>query len=239
MACAAAITGHTALFFALEQSRQQVMMRAHNLLSSTYGSEVFQAMDLMRGKNVDLWKYRQFCKKLAEDLDGHLVVDDTSRGKVTPFTIAAQIEKYQPHEVFVDYLQLMDMSGGGRGGEQWQQLGAISGQLKEIAGKYNVGMVAASQINRMGIGKQPPGAEHLAGADSIGRDVDGLITMKKQTSRIIQMRLAKYRHGFDGMKWYVQQDLKRGLFTEVNGNDAFDMMQEDREDATGGDDDDD
>lgn len=228
IAAAAAVEGHDTLYFALEQSRAQLMMRLHNLLSSQYGQEVFQSLDLMRGEGFDLFRYRKFCQTLDQHLKGHITVDDTSRGKVTPFTIAAQIEKYQPKLVIVDYIQLMNL------GSDWQSMGAISGQLKDLADRYKVTILAATQINRTGQGKEPPGPDTIAEADSIGRDVDGIITMAKQSKRVLRAMLAKYRHGPDGQKWYIKQDLSAGQFAEIDGNTASTLKQEDA--AAGGDD---
>jgi replicative DNA helicase len=222
MAAHAAVAGHSSLFFALEQSRAQVHMRTHNLLSSKFGKEIFRSIDLMRGKNFDLYRYRQFCQKLSAELKGNIIVDDTPRGKLTPMTIAAQIEKHQPNIVFIDYIQLMNL------GADWQSMAAISGQLKGIASVYNVPIVAASQINRVGIGKEPPRAEHIAESDAIGRDVDAVVTLVKRTERVLKFRFAKYRHGPDGQKWWVNQDLNAGVFREVNGNEAAEIMDEDR-----------
>lgn len=223
-ACHALIDGATVQFDALEMGRTQVHMRAHNLLSSKFGRQVFRANDLMRGKGFDVLKYRDFLESLRSNLKGHLFVDDTPRGKLSPMAIAAQIEKNSPNIVYIDYLTLMNTATG-----DWGAVANLSAELKGLAQRYAVPVVAAAQINRTGVGSEPPNAEHLSGSDAIGQDVDALITQKKHSDRVYRMKLAKYRHGPDGQMWWTKLDLKTGTFEEISGNEAQALIEEDRE----------
>lgn len=226
MACAALYGEAVVQYDALEQSRAQIAMRCHTFLSSQYGTEVFKSMDLMHGKNFDLVAYKRFLKELSGKLDGRLVVDDTSRGRVSPSSIAAQIERNRPDIVFIDYLTLMNA-----GGDDWRAMAELSGEIKGIAMRYEVPIVAAAQINRMAIGNDVPGAEHLAASDAIGQDADAVVTMRQMSQRVIKMKLAKFRHGMDGQAWFNEFSPNTGRFEEINGDDAKDLMDEDRANA--------
>lgn len=225
MACAALFSDHTVQYDALEQSRAQIAMRCHSFLSSKYGSEVFKSMDLMHGNAFDLIAYKKFLKQLSGELEGKLIVNDTSRGRVSPAAIAAQIERNRPDILFIDYLTLMNS-----GGDDWRAMAELSGEIKGIAMRYEIPIVAAAQINRMAIGNDVPGAEHLAASDAIGQDADAVITMRQMSKRVIKMKLAKFRHGMDGQAWYNEFAPNSGRFEEVSGDYAQDLMDEDRAD---------
>jgi len=226
MAATAVYRGFTVQYDALEQTRAQIAMRAHSFLSSDHARQAFQSSDLMGGRDFDLLAYKEFLKNLRETLSGRLIVNDTSRGRVTPSTIAAQIERNAPDIVFIDYLTLMNSQAG-----DWQAIAGLSAELKGIAMRYKVPIVAAAQINRTAIGEDLPGAEHLAGADAIGQDADAVVTMKQVSRHVVKMKLAKYRHGMDGQTWFNEFRPNSGLFVEISGDAAQDIINEDKMDA--------
>jgi replicative DNA helicase len=177
----------------------------------------------MSGRGVDLLAYKTFLQELKENLSGRFIVNDTSRGRVSPSMIAAQIERNRPDIVFIDYLTLMNGQAG-----DWQAISNLSGELKGLAMRYSVPIVAAAQINRMGIGDDLPGAEHLAGADAIGQDADAVVTLAQKSRHVVRMKLAKYRHGQDGMAWWAEFRPNSGTFVEIAGEYAQDLMDQDR-----------
>ena len=223
MACTALYNGMKVQYDALEQSRAQIAMRAHSFLSSKYGEQTFRSMDLMHGKDFDLKSYKDFLAGLKEKTAGKFFVNDTSRGRLNPSMIAAQIERNKPDIVFIDYLTLMNT-----GGDDWKAIANLSAELKGIAMHYQVPIVAAAQINRMAIGNDVPGPEHLAGADAIGQDADCVVTMKQMSAHVIKMRLAKFRHGSDGQTWLNEFRPNSGQFNEINGQQADEIMDEDK-----------
>lgn len=226
MATAAIMDGYNVQYNALEQTRSEVAMRVHTFLSSEVGKELFKNLDLMQGRNFDLKSYKEFLKSLKGTVQGRMHVSDTSRGKVSPLTIAAQIERNNPDIVFIDYLTLMEKSGEG----DWKSIARLSGEIKTIAMEYQVPIVAAAQLNRtMGLSKEPAGPEALAQSDAIGQDADAVITMRQMSNSAIQMKLAKYRHGLSGFKWYCQFQPSAGIFKEVTYDRALELKDEDDE----------
>jgi replicative DNA helicase len=225
MAVAAAFSGLTVQYDALEQSRAEIAMRVHTFASSKYGKEVFKNLDLAQGRNFDLREYKKFLKEFSTHKDiGKFHVSDTSRGLVSPMTIAAQIERNHPDAVFLDYITLMESEDG------WESKAKLSAGLKQIAGQYQVPVIAAAQLNRAhGLGKEPPGAEALSQSDAIGQDADVVVTMKQQSKRVILMKLVKFRHGRDGYSWYTAFKPNTGHFQEITKDEALDMIQEDKD----------
>lgn len=228
MVTSAAISGNKCLYFSLEMPRRQMEMRLHNFLSSEYGQEVFRSVDLMRGRGFDLLAYKKFLRRMSSELAGKIIIDDRSKGKITPMTVAAQIEQHRPRLVFIDYLTLMSDSN------DWQSIADLSTSIKGLASDYGefCSIVAAAQVNRAGAGKEPPSADDLAGSDGIGRDVDCVVTLASHSKRVKRWKLAAYRHGPDQQKWWTALDLDMGTFKEISGNTAQDMIQEDEEAAS-------
>lgn len=226
MAEEAVRAGATVMFFSLEQSRNQIMYRMHSLLSRRLHDTTFSSSDLMSG-DVDLDSYEAFCRSLSSKLDGELIIHDTRRGRVSAHTVAAGIEAHKPDVVFIDYLTLMDMDNS-----DWQSIAKLTGQLKVTAEQYGVPIVVAAQLNREAMSSSgPAGAEHLGRSDAIGQDADLVLTLSKKTKRVLQMRLAKYRHAPDQQKWYVNFDPGNGVIEEVSADDASDLMDADMEEA--------
>lgn len=227
MATGAISAGYKVQYDALEQSSNQVGFRFQSFLSSRYGKEVFSSIDLMRGSGFNLLSYKKFLKQLSEDvsLQGKLLISDTSRGRISPTTIAAQIERHQPSVVFVDYLTLVEQNG-----EDWRAIDKLSKDIKSMASRYEVPIVVAAQINRAGDGKEPPKAVHLSGADAIGQDADALVTMAQQSRHVVKFRLAKYRHGPDGDIWFTDFSPSSGKFEEVTGDRAQEIIDQDKAD---------
>ena len=223
MAVGAIMNGYKAHFAALEMSRTEVVMRLHNLLSSSYGQAVFQSTQLSQGKDYDIRAYREFLEKLPEKIKGSMTVTDTRN--IGAMEIAAHLERNRPDVYYLDYLTLAKTRGDGG----WQDIGNFSKDLKALAGQYQVGMVAAAQLNRNGAdtSKEPPGAETIASADAIGQDADGVITLKKKSDRVTMAKMAKYRHGRSGYCWYLRVDLDAGLIEEVSKQQAEDLMDQD------------
>ena len=226
MATAAIIDGYNVQYNALEQTRAEVAMRVHTFISSEVGKELFQNLDLMQGRNFNIKAYKDFLKSMKTTINGRMHVSDTSRGKVSPLTIASQIERNKPDIVFIDYLTLMEKSGDG----DWKSIARLSGEIKNLAMQYQVPIVAAAQLNRVnGMTKEPAGPEALAQSDSIGQDADSVITMRMTSPSVIQMKLAKYRHGLSGFKWYCQFQPTAGIFKEVSYDRANELKDEDDE----------
>lgn len=221
----AAMHGHKVAYFSLEQPRVQIAMRVHSFASRQYAKEVFNSMDLNRGKGFDLRAYKKFCQELqAQRGQGDFYINDSSRGVVTPSTIAAIVEKKQPEIIVIDYLTLL-----GTTGDDWRSTARLSNELQVVAQRYNIPVVALSQVNRLGIGKEPPGAEHLSQADAIGQDADMVLTMTQRSKTVNKMRLAKFRHGPGGDTWFAKFSPGTGEYEEITGDQADVLIEADQE----------
>jgi replicative DNA helicase len=223
-AFAAVCTDHDVAYYSLEQSRHQVAMRVHSFAAKKYGQYLFNSLDLSRGKGFDLAEYHDFLKDLKGQVGGRLWINDTSRGQVTPAAIASAYEIHQPDIIFIDYLTLMKTNG-----DDWRATAALSGEIQGVAQQYQVPVVGMAQVNRLGAGKEPPGAENLSQADAIGHDADLLVTMAKQSDSVMKLRIAKFRHGPDNLSWYAKFKPGTGQYDEITYEQAQDLIEKDKE----------
>lgn len=226
MATMALCQGFDVQFNSLEMGRSHVGMRVHSLLAHELDYPTIKNDDLMRGVGIDIRAYRRFLKSLQKDLKGHLHITDSSRGRLSPMTVGAQIERYKPQIVFIDYITLMEKKGLG----DWTSVAQLSNELKQVAMEHSVPIVVAAQLNRaMGLTKEPPGPEALAQSDAIGQDADCVITMRQQSSSVMVLKCVKYRHGVSGYKWYAEFRPGDGVFEEVTYNKALELTDLDHD----------
>lgn len=229
MGAHAAAAGYNVQFDALEQTRAQVTMRIHNLLSSSVGKQIFQSAQLMKGKGFSLREYKKFVYLLKTSMKGQLHVSDTSRGMVSTTTIMSQIERNNPDIVFVDYITLLAKSG-----PDWQGVAQLSSELKSLAGRYQIPIWAASQLNRAdgNVRNGIPGTEALSQSDAIGQDADMVVTQRLMSARVIGMMMAKYRNGHSGFKWYMHFEPDTGTLKQITYGKAMDLQDEDKDRAS-------
>jgi replicative DNA helicase len=216
--------GKRVIYFSLEQPRNQIAMRVHAFGSKKYAANPFNPMDLARGSGFDLLAYKRFLQDMADNhASGNLLINDTSRGRLTPASIAGTIEIEQPDLIIIDYLTLL-----GGGGDDWRGSANLVGDVQSLGHTYGIPIVALAQINRTGAGgKEPPGAESLYQSDAIGHDADLLVTQMQKSEHVMMHKIAKFRHGPAGSKWYSEFDPSHGVFEEMSGDEAQAMMDDD------------
>jgi replicative DNA helicase len=217
MACAAAFSGFTVMYDALEQTRSEIAFQVHAFGSSEFGKGVIRSLDLAKGKGFETKGYYELLETLRDNVKGKFHVADSTQGTITPATIPAQIEKHKPDIVFLDFLTLME------GTEDHQSAANTSTAIKRVAQHYKVPIVTAAQINRMGAGSKNQGLETLAVTDRLGQDADLVINVQQLSRSVIVMEIIKFRHGPDGYKFYLKFDPNHGVMEEITYEQAMDL----------------
>lgn len=224
VATEAILSGKRVVFVSLEQPRSQIVFRIHTLLAKELGYNL-RHRELMQGTSTDIGIYESFLM----DLPGHLqdtsglFISDPTRGRATPYTLAALMENHEPDLLVLDYLTLMQTES-----DEWQGVAKLSKDTKLVAQQYGVPILAAAQINREGDGgKRPPSAKNIAQSDSIGQDADVIVTMKKESPSVMQLLLAKNRSGQDGQVFWSSFLPNEGKIGEITHDDAMTMVATD------------
>jgi replicative DNA helicase len=223
MAAATVQAGHKVQFDALEMTRAEVAIRFYSFLSGDLGKQVFDSLSVTQGRDLSMLAYRKHIKELGNVVGGRFHVADRGRGKLSPMTVIAQIEKNEPDIVFIDYITLME-----RKADDYTGVAQLMGELKGIAMEYQVPIVVASQLNRGATQVKNVGTENLSQSDAIGQDADAVIAVQKQSGSVRRFQLIKYRHGPDGHTWYTEYNPSKGIFREVDKQRAEDLKDADR-----------
>lgn len=219
--CANLLIGKNVVMFSLEMNRRQIEFRVQTILAQKLGYSITNDM-LAKGRNLDLIEYKQLLQDIADRVPGDLRVCDRRRGRVTARTVASLVNKYEPDLAVIDYIGLMNASDKTNYSQSWENVAQVVEEVKGVAVQFDVPILSAAQINREGErgSWRPPKAVHLAGSDSLGRDADCVITMKRFAKGAMVYSLEKNRHGQSGDVWFSRFYPNIGDFTEISREQA-------------------
>ena len=200
----------TVAFFSLEMSREELAMR---LLSS---ESFVELQKLATGKlTEEEWVKIGMASSALSQTD--IRVDDN--GGITVAEMNAKCRRLDNLGlVIIDYLQLMQGSGYGKGNEnRVQVVSDISRSLKIMAKELNVPVICLSQLNRAAEGRSDkrPMLSDLRESGSIEQDADSVMMLYRddyynpnsEEKNVAECIVAKNRHGEIGtvkLQWLPQ-----------------------------------
>jgi replicative DNA helicase len=220
------LAGNRVLMYSLEMSEEEVRARFHASLATSMGYPSITLTNL-RSHNVDRKIYQRFHGELAERMEacgGVLHIHTPKDGPVSPAVVASRCGEYQL--TIVDYIGLMATDGRGAAIDDWREMAKISNRMKIIALSQQTAILAAAQINRDGeTGSAPPKVKNLAQSDALGQDADVVLTLRAKPHNVATaFSLEKNRHGPSGIRFYTTFDPNTGVFTEISGDHAEDLV---------------
>lgn len=146
LAVQAALThGMTAVLFSMEMGGDQVMAR----YCADQARIPLSNIEENRLTDDETFRMVQAMTRLANG-PAPLYIDDTPRlsiGRLRARLRQLEAAGKPARVVVVDYIQLMQLDQTW-GRQRWEQLGALSRELKILAGEFGVLVVAATQLNR-------------------------------------------------------------------------------------------
>lgn len=187
--------------FSMEMNRQSVVRRA-TAIKAEINLQTLQA-----GK-LSPQEYKRFVATMGDLSKLNLCIDD--RPGRTPKQIIEQVDKWLAKYrrldlICVDYLQLMHGEGFKNGDNRVQEVTYISGQLKEIAMKYDVPVFALAQLSRAVESRQDkrPMLSDLRESGSIEQDADIVMFLYRddyynpatEFPNVTELIVAKHRNG--------------------------------------------
>lgn len=161
-------------FVSLDMSEEQLSCRNIAAMSSRrqYGYQRVEYHHLRGGaKNIS----RDLLRELAAEVPERFVIDDTGAQTVAKIEQSARATRRQFGRldlIVVDYLQLVH--GQRRGDNRAQEIGEITADLKAVAKRLRVPVVALSQLSRALEGREDkrPRMSDLRESGSIEQDAD-------------------------------------------------------------------
>lgn len=151
--------------------------------------------------------------KLAGMYTGEIYVP--KGGVDTPKEIEALIKSLKIDLCIVDGAYLLESSDG-RFKANWERIAKVSKELKQIARNTPTRMIAVHQIKRGADTEDFYDTEDIAGSDSIARDSDSVIAIKKDgvVDGQLELQLIKNRFGENQIATIVNVDHDKMTITE-------------------------
>lgn len=191
-------SGGASVFFAsLEQSRNEITER---LLACEGMVDSYR----MRTGQIDADDTKRLIAAQGEMIRWKMFIDDAPMQGVVQ--IAANARRLKRRHgldaVFIDYLQLVEPDN--KREDRYQQVGAISRRLKQLARDLKIPVIAACQVGRDADDNEPPKLRHLRESGNIEQDTDVcLLLCRLETNDAagtekIGVEVAKNRNGRRG-----------------------------------------
>lgn len=161
-------------------------------------------------------------KKVApavETAKGYDIVVVEATG-MKPSDIRAVVKKHKIELAVIDYLQILSPESKTHKNRE-TEVASISRDLKGIATRFNIPVLAICQLNRDGADREPF-LTNLRESDGIGNDADAVLMLWRLSTdpqdgdkRVVNWKLEKNRHGMcnAGRFWYQPAT---GHFEECN-----------------------
>ncbi len=200
---AAVATKKPVIFFSLEMSKEQVVMRLLTALSKVHASR-------LRIGNLNDQDWPKLTKAAGYLAEAPIYIDDTP--SMTGLEMKAKCRRMKAREglslIVIDYLQLM--RGRTYSESREKEISEISRSLKALAKELQVPVVALSQLNRAVESRQDkrPMMADLRESGAIEQDAD-IITFiyrdevynkdASESKGIAEILVAKQRNGPTGM----------------------------------------
>lgn len=212
-----------AVFFSLEMSKEQIVMR---LLCA---EAKIQLQNLRRG-NLEQRDWTPLTNAAGKLSNANIFIDDTPSLSVLDLRSRARKLKAEKNIgiIMIDYLQLMRSHNNKDSREQ--EISEISRSLKALAKELNVPVVALSQLNRMVEAKEDkrPQISHLRESGAIEQDADVIMFIYREEfyrrdkenipndiKNVAEIIVAKQRNGpTDTVKLFFNDRLTQ--FAELN-----------------------
>ncbi len=154
--------------FSLEMSAQQVVLR---LITS----EARIGLTEVRDGAMAQARWNQLMEASSRVRNGQIVIDDSGGIDILELKNKARWMKreYGIAVLFIDYLQLIQVSGMNRNTNRENEVARISGSIKALAKELQIPIVILAQLNRQAeqTGQQPRLA-HLRESGAIEQDAD-------------------------------------------------------------------
>jgi replicative DNA helicase len=218
--------GLKVLFVTNEMSNTQIMQRFDALYFKLPYKE------LRAGLLPDALEKRYFegLEKMKKDVK--MVVTQDVHGVNS---VGSKIDQYKPDLVLIDgmYLLADDQNSQSR----WEGISNISRNLKKLARKKNVPIIATTQFNRASedVKIDKVTLSNLGFSDSIGQDADVVLglfrTKDMEMNQEMKVRMLKIREG-EPKDFTIQWDLRHMRFGAIETSDDDSFLPEEIDEGT-------
>jgi len=212
----------TVVIFSLEMSAQQLVMRMLCTEATVESQKIKEGL-------IDPGDTERLMQVMEPMSRSGLFIDDT--GGISVTEIRSKCRRLKARRgldmIVIDYLQLMQTSGGRKGDSRTQEVSDMTRQLKLLARELEVPVVLLAQLNRGPETRQDhtPMIADLRESGSIEQDADMVILLYRPAvydeteDNTSQAIIAKHRHGPTGtvmLAWQGEYTRFMNLAQESN-----------------------
>jgi replicative DNA helicase len=169
-----AMAGYKVMVFSLEMPKMEVMSRILAAgARADYGEITRHEMSRATFESVN----RYYAAN--PNFNSHIKIDDRVDHTIDSIAHAARAQKrYGLDFIFIDYVQLLDSSG--KSESRYQELGLMSKLSKQLAGKLDIAVGMAAQLNRNPEQQNRlPNLSDLRESGNLEADADAVIMLSK------------------------------------------------------------
>lgn len=226
-ATAAAVAGKSVLFFTLEMSKEEIMMRFVSCASGV-------SLNAMISGKMDDEKLKRVEEKSKQLRNMKITIDD-SQNVTIEYIRSAALKKAQSDEgldlIIIDYLGLLSYVGNRN--DKQNQIADMSRELKEIAMTMNIPVIILVQLDNRLRGdeaEEEPTLAHIRESGAIANDANVIILLhrrKDETKKVSDIPtkfiIEKNRGGEKG-SFMCHSLLWKSKFEEISkdGDGSFD-----------------
>jgi replicative DNA helicase len=213
--------GHNVLFISMEMTKEEFFTRVLSLMSRISAHALFKG----RISTMAEPHLADLLSKDKENANKYTFEEGFFRSSINDIGVRIALEK--PDIVFIDGAYLLKLPGSGRM-PIWEKATEVVAQLKTLAGKHNVPVVASYQFNREAAKKLTAGPENIHHSDAIAQVATVAIGMFDDPSRPDRKKLEVLanRNGPCGHT-IIRWDWNRVDFSEEEGFDESSLYSND------------
>lgn len=193
---------HRPCFITLEMEAEAIL-RKFDTMATNFQYHALKALELGAG---DMERWETWGERASNAPNDIIIIDDIS--DCTVERVHAEVLRWKPSAMFVDYFGIMTPAQTGREQQQYVGMANMAKALKRIPRTTKIPLFTAAQTNRTGF-KEGVRADNIADTIEIFRSADimlGLERDEEDDPETMNVRLVKNRDGPKAhctMKWVM------------------------------------
>lgn len=187
--------GKTPMYISLEMEAK-ALLRKWDTMTMNFEYNRLKRQRLSDSE-LEAWKERS---EIVKQADNDIIILDDVAG-CTVDRVYAELTRYQPDILCIDYITLMDTARSAGGTQMWEKVVHLTRQLKQTSRTLKIPIIGVAQTNRSGYqtGAQ---LDNIAFSQSIVNDSDIILGLfhdeEMKNDKKMEVRLLKNRDGQTG-----------------------------------------
>ncbi len=185
--------GKTPMYISLEMEAK-ALLRKWDTMAMNFE---YQRLKRQRLSEEDLARYKEKATAVRDAANDIIILDDVAGCTVD--RVYAELTRYQPDILCIDYITLMDTPRSAGGTQMWEKVVTLTRQLKQTSRTLGIPIIGVAQTNRSGYqtGAQ---LDNIAFSQGIVNDSDIILGLgapdeESKKNNKMTVRLLKNRDG--------------------------------------------